>query len=228
MTLTPKERERLVRLERRRERQHSNSANRARTQLAINKLKSRQARRRKDFTEKTSYALAKRHGVIVFEDLNVTNMTTSARGTADTPGSHVKPKARLNRAILDRGWGALLDRTRDKASKLGGEVILVPAPYTSQTCCSCGLTDADSRTARAVFVCVSCGHTGHADVVAAENILNRALVAGLVPDPAGGTPVAAQQPHTASAHPWVAETSEPSGLGRGNNRREQDYAAPAA
>ena len=46
--------------------------------------------------------------------------------------------------------------------------------YTSQTCPSCGHVDRGNRVGQ-MFRCLSCGHAGNADVVAARNILTRFL-----------------------------------------------------
>ena len=42
--------------------------------------------------------------MIVLEDLKVSNMSKSAKGTIDEPGKSVKAKSSLNRSILDQGW----------------------------------------------------------------------------------------------------------------------------
>ena len=44
--------------------------------------------------------------------------------------------------------------------------------YTSQTCPSCGHVDRGNRVGQ-VFQCLSCGHAGNADIIAARNILTR-------------------------------------------------------
>ena len=46
--------------------------------------------------------------------------------------------------------------------------------YTSQTCPSCGHVDRGNRVGQ-IFRCLSCGHTGNADIIAARNILTRFL-----------------------------------------------------
>jgi len=51
-------------------------------------------------------------------------------------------------------------------------VIPVPAPNTSRTCAACGHCAAENRPSQAVF---ACGHTAHADVNAAVNILRAGL-----------------------------------------------------
>lgn len=51
----------------------------------------------------------------------------------------------------------------------------VPPAYTSQRCPACGHTERGNRAKRDVFLCLSCGHTDHADVVGGVNILDRFL-----------------------------------------------------
>ena len=43
--------------------------------------------------------------MIVMEDLKITNMTRSAKGTVDRPGRQVKQKSGLNREISYQSWG---------------------------------------------------------------------------------------------------------------------------
>src|SRR6266496_2997085 len=95
-SLTPGEQRRLLGLELRKARQvrwakrhHGGRySNRLRRTIAeIAKLKARQARRRLDFTHKLTTDLAKRHGWVGIEDLQVKSMTRSVRGTAEAPGS---------------------------------------------------------------------------------------------------------------------------------------------
>ena len=60
-----------------------------------------------------------------------------------------------------------------KALRLGGHVHKVPPQNTSRTCPICGCVSKDNRKTQALFKCVSCGHQGNADVVAAINIKER-------------------------------------------------------
>ena len=55
----------------------------------------------------------------------------------------------------------------------GGQVVTVPARFTSQTCAACGVVDARSRESQARFVCIGCGYADHADVNAAIDIERR-------------------------------------------------------
>lgn len=173
--LRPKEAERLRRLQQRLARTRPGSNRRAKIKVAVARLRAREADRRKDWIEKTSTDLARRFDMIRVEDLNIRNMTRSARGTLAEPGRNVRQKAGLNREILTNGWGQLAARLEHKAP---GRVEKVPAAYTSQTCSVCGTVDAGARESQAVFACRSCGYTGHADVNAAINIAQCDIAAG--------------------------------------------------
>ena len=66
-------------------------------------------------------------------------------------------------------------RLQDKMDANGGNLAIVPAAYTSQTCHQCGHVASENRDSQAVFHCVECGYMANADVNAAVNILSRAL-----------------------------------------------------
>ncbi len=105
------------------------------------------------------------------EDLRVKNMTASARGTVDNPGTNVRQKASLNRTILDKPWGRLRTTLEWHGPKHGCEVVAVPAAYTSQTCSNCWSVAAESRESQADFSCVACEFQANADVNAAKIVL---------------------------------------------------------
>ena len=165
--LTARERKRLLRLERKLARARRGSNRRGLVRLAIARLRARETDRRKDWAEKTSTGLARRFDMIRVENLDVTSMTRSARGTAEAPGRSVRQKAGLNREIMRSGWGLLVRRLEDKAP---GRVEKVKPHFTSQRCSACGQVDAESRESQARFVCTACGFAGNADVNAARNI----------------------------------------------------------
>jgi putative transposase len=165
--LSPKEAERLLRLQRRLARSQRGSNRRRKVRTLIAGLKARDGNRRKDWVEKTSTDLARRFDVIRVENLNIKGMTRSARGTMEKPGRNVAQKTGLNRGILKSGWGVLVTRLEQKAT---GRVEKVRAAYTSQTCNVCKHIASESRKSQAIFVCVACGHRANADVNAARNI----------------------------------------------------------
>ena len=115
--LTARERIRLRRLERTLARAARGSNRRGRAKHAIARLRARETDRRKDWAEKTSTDIARRFDVIRVEDLQIKNMTRSAKGTRGDPGRNVRQKAGLNRASWVRGgacWCAGW-RTRPRA-----------------------------------------------------------------------------------------------------------------
>jgi transposase len=165
--LTARERTRLRRLQRSLARAKRGSNRRGRVRHAIARLRARETDRRKDWAEKASTGIARRFDVIRVEDLQITNMTRSAKGTRENPGRNVRAKAGLNRGILGSGWGLLVRRLEDKAP---GRVEKIRPAFTSQRCSACGHVDAESRESQARFVCTACGFALHADVNAARNI----------------------------------------------------------
>ena len=165
--LTGRERIRLRRLQRTLARAKRGSKRRGRVKHAIARLRARESDRRRDWAEKTSTDIARRFDVIRAEDLQIANMTRSAKGTPGDPGRNVRAKAGLNRGILGSGWGLLVRRLQDKAP---GRVEKVRPAFTSRRCSACGHVDAHSRESQARFVCTACGFACNADVNAAINI----------------------------------------------------------
>ena len=165
--LTARERKRLLRLERKLARARRGSNRRGRVKLAIARLKARETDRRKDWVEKVSTDLARRFDVIRVEDLQIADMSRSAKGSKERPGRNVRAKAVLNRGILRSGWGLLVCRLQDKAP---GRVEKISPACTSQTCSGCGHRAPESRESQSRFRCRACGLTVNADVNAARNI----------------------------------------------------------
>jgi putative transposase len=162
------ETQRLRRLQQRLARAQRGSQRRARSRLAMARLRARETDRRRDWVEKTTTDVARRFDTICVEDLKVRAMTQSARGTGECPGTRVAQKRGLNREISRQGWGLLVARLKHKAS---GRIEFVPAAYTSQRCSYCGHVAPENRKSQAVFQCVACGAGPcNADVNAARNI----------------------------------------------------------
>lgn len=153
---------------RRRSRRHQRTLDR------VARLCAREARIRRDFLHRLSCGLAKSHGLIAIERLDVARMTASAKGTADQPGTGVAQKRGLNRAILAQGWGELRRQLVYKTAREGGRLVEAPAQLSSRTCAECSHVDEASREGRR-FRCTACGHAAHADINAARVILARAV-----------------------------------------------------
>jgi putative transposase len=97
--LTTGRQKRLLCLERKLARAQRGSRRRRRVKLAIARLKARETDRRRDWAEKASTDIARRFDAIRVEDLQIRNMTRSAKGTREHPGRNVRAKAGLNRQI---------------------------------------------------------------------------------------------------------------------------------
>jgi len=141
----------------------------------VSKLKLKQRRIREYYLHQFSKEIVKKYSTICIEDLNLKNMTKSAKGDAENPGKNVKAKAGLNREMLNVAIGEFRWMLEYKSETTGAMVVPVDAAYTSQTCSQCGHSDAENRKSQSNFVCVSCGFSENADVNAARNILQKGV-----------------------------------------------------
>ena len=139
------------------------------------------ARRKSTAHEATAY-ITDKYSVIAVEDLKLSNMTKSAKGTIENPGKNVKAKAGLNRELANVAPHQFVEMLKYKAARKGGEVIKIDPKYTSQACSNCGTIAKENRKTQADFKCVDCGFEMNADMNAARNILMRALP-GVAIDP---------------------------------------------
>ncbi|KXS55390.1 MAG: IS605 family transposase OrfB [Marinobacter sp. T13-3] len=179
--------DKLARAQRALARKEKFSANWHKQKAKINRLHTRIANIRRDYLQKASDRLSKNHAMIVIEDLQVSNLSRSARGDVLNPGVNVKAKSGLNRSILDQGWYEFWRQLEYKQGFRGGKVLAVPAHHTSQTCPACQHISSANRTSQARFQCVQCGFKEHADLVGAINIKargHRVLACGVAGLPA--------------------------------------------
>jgi len=172
---------RYLALEQRLRRQSKGSRRRERTRQAMAQITAHVTDRRRDWAEKISTHLVKDHDVIVLEKLNIPGMVRKPKAKPDPEqrggflANGARSKAGLNRAILGSCWGLLARRAAQKAAASSAAVIYVDPRFTSQQCHVCGHTAPGNRDSQAVFRCQRCGHSDHADVNAARNILARGL-----------------------------------------------------
>lgn len=166
-----KSKEKLAKLQRKLAKQKNYSSNWRKIKRKISKLYFHVLNKRKDYTHKISTQLAKNHSIIVMENLNISGMTKSAKGTLENPGKNVRAKSGLNRSILDQGWYMFQKLIEYKMHWRGGKVIYIDPKYTSQKCSKCNHISKENRKSQAIFECVKCGYESNADLNASKNIL---------------------------------------------------------
>ncbi|MEO3888411.1 transposase [Nonomuraea sp. B5E05] len=156
-------------------RKERGSTRRRKAVARVAALHAKVRRQRLDGAHKAALGLVRAYDVIVHEDLRIANMTRSASGTTEAPGRNVAATSGLNRSILDAGWGVFLTVLAHKAESAGRKLIAVNPAGTSRTCARCGHSARENRLTQADFACTACGHTAHADVNAAINIMRAGL-----------------------------------------------------
>jgi putative transposase len=180
---------RLRRLQRTVSRRRRGSARRRRAVMRLARAHRRVANLRRDHLHKLTTTLAKSHGCVVIEDLNVRGMCRSARGTLETPGRNVRAKAGLNRGIADASFGELRRMLEYKCAWHGSRLLVAPRFFpSSKRCSGCGAVDQDLCLAERVYRCAACGLVVDRDLNASRNLVWWAEHSVLAPGVAGSAP----------------------------------------
>lgn len=117
--------------------------------------------------------LALPYDYFAIEDTAGANLTRSAKGTADLPGRNVSAGRSRTRGWLAQGHYQFRTRLIQRCKAAGKVVVLVPAPYTSQTCSRCGsINDVGSSE---TYRCSSCGLVIDRDHNGANNMRDRGI-----------------------------------------------------
>ncbi|KAA0911355.1 RNA-guided endonuclease TnpB family protein [Pusillimonas sp. ANT_WB101] len=159
----------------------------------VQRIHSRIGNTRRDYLHKATSTISQNHAMVCIEHLQVRNMSKSGAGSTEKPGTNVRAKSGLNKAILDQGWFEFRRQLDYKLAWNGGYLIAVPPQNTSRTCPACGHVSKDNRQTQAQFACVECGFEENADLVGAINILRAGHarfaceVSDAVRSPAAGT-----------------------------------------
>ena len=111
---------------------------------------------------------------IAVEDKSHRQLSASARGTRESPGTRVRAKSGLNRSLRDAALSERLSLLASEARKSGIAIYAVWPQGSSQTCSACGYRHRNNRESQAVFRCLSCGYAQNADTNAACILRNRA------------------------------------------------------
>jgi transposase len=59
---------------------------------------------RRDCLHKATTKISQNHAIVCIEDLQIRNLSKSARGNIQAPGQGVRAKSGLNKSILDQSW----------------------------------------------------------------------------------------------------------------------------
>jgi putative transposase len=151
---------------------------------AVAKAHRKMARQRRDFSHKASRDLVNTYQVIVFEDIQIGNLTKHAKPKQDASGAYLpngaSAKSGLTKSILDAGWGMFVVMCSVKAAWAGRCLVKVSPKYTSQICSQCGQVRKKDLSER--WHSCDCGAQLDRDVNAAINILERGRrLLGLLP-----------------------------------------------
>jgi putative transposase len=132
------------------------SANWKKAQLQIAKLHRKIANIRKDTLHKLTTLLAKNHGVVVIEDLNVSGMMANHK---------------LAKSIADMGFYEFRRQLTYKCELYGSKLVVVERWFpSSKTCSSCGTKKETLTLNERVFECGQCGFVIDRDLNAAINL----------------------------------------------------------
>ena len=163
---------RLRRLQRTVSRRRRGSARRRRALSRLARAHRRVANVRRHHLHVLTTRLAKNHGCLVIEDLNVRGMSRSARGTTEKPGSHVRAKAGLNRTLLDGGFGELRRMLEYKCVWYGSRLLVCDHWFpSSKRCSGCGTVRVQLSRRERTFQCDGCGQHLDRDLNAARNLV---------------------------------------------------------
>jgi putative transposase len=172
---------RLAKAQQRLARAEPGSATRSRRRETVAGRHRKVANQRRDFHHKLARELVRSYGLIVVEDLKISNMLRRTKPMPDAEhpsgfrASGAAAKTGLNRSICDAGWRQFFTILRVKAEDAGRVWIEVDPRHTSDGCEACGRVSKENRVSQMEFACRQCGHTAQADEHAARNILRAGL-----------------------------------------------------
>jgi putative transposase len=176
----------------------------ARTARQVARIHARAADLRRDALHQATTRLARRHRVVVVEDLNVAGMSRRKPGAG-------RGGRGLNRAIADAAPGEVRRQLGYKTTWYGSALVVADRWYpSSKTCSACGAVKAKLALADRRYQCERCGAVLDRDLNAAINLARLSEHAPRVEGrPAGSGPVAGRGA--------IRNTSPPPGAAAGGN-----------
>ena len=145
-----------------------------RTAVRLSRAHARVSDLRRDGLHKLTTRLAREHGTVVVEDLNVAGMLRNRR---------------LARHIADAGFAEIRRQLAYKTGWNGGRLLIADRWYrSSKTCSGCGAVKTKLALSKRTYTCEACGLVIDRDHNAALNLATLAAEF----DTAGSGPVAAR------------------------------------
>jgi putative transposase len=139
----------------------------ARAAARIGRIHARAADLRRDALHQATARLARRHQVVVIEDLNVAGMSGRKPGA----GRGGRGGRGLNRAIADAAPGELRRQLGYKTTWYGSQLVVADRWYpSSKTCSACGAVKAKLALADRTYQCDHFGAVLDRDLNAAINL----------------------------------------------------------
>ena len=157
-------------------------------QAQLRRVEQKRSDSRHGLQHRLTTELVRTYRHICMEDTQIHNMTGSAKGTAEEPGTRVRQKAGLNREILSQGWYGFEQKFEYKCAWNDRIFTPVPARWTSTTCGNCGHSEKANRPTQERFHCRKCNYEANADANAAENIRRRGITPARADDWLGNQP----------------------------------------
>ncbi|MEW1679386.1 RNA-guided endonuclease TnpB family protein [Streptomyces noursei] len=176
---------RLARAQRALSRCAKGSKRRRQAAQRVAKIHHLTAERRATHLHHVSKRLATGAAAIAIEGFDLTELTASARGTMDAPGTDVKVRSQFNRSLLDSGLGDLRQQLAYKTRWNGSTLVVLDKNEPTATKCSkCDTRNPTVTPGHKRFNCPSCGHDVDRRHNAAASILKAARreYASVAPD----------------------------------------------
>ncbi|KOG33950.1 RNA-guided endonuclease InsQ/TnpB family protein [Streptomyces resistomycificus] len=160
----------LARLQRELHRKVKGSQNREKAKLKIARLHTLIRDVRRDLLDQLTTRLVRENQVLVVEELSVAALMRARRGKGK------QRKAKLNRAIMDAGWGELVRQLRYKCEWYGRTLVVVDRFFPSTRRCSgCHSMGPKLDVSVRQWTCAECGALHDRDVNAAANLRDEGL-----------------------------------------------------
>ncbi|MFF8387861.1 RNA-guided endonuclease TnpB family protein [Streptomyces kanasensis] len=149
---------RLTRAQQALARTQKGSKRRRKAARRVGRIHALVAARRAGHLHGVSKRLATGAAQLAIEDLDLTALTASAKGTVEEPGTHVKVKSMFSRHLLDAGLGELRRQLTYKTRWYGSTLVILDRGEATATKCSrCGERNPSSSPSRQRFTCPHCG-----------------------------------------------------------------------